>query len=49
LDMDTTKLIPKAMNQQGRASMGYKTYGRRGKIQNVDIEIKDNKLKNYSK
>ena len=49
LDMDTTKLIPKAMNQQGRASMGYKTYGRRGKIQNVDIESKDNKLKNYSK
>jgi len=47
LDMDTTKLIPKSMVQSGVASMGYKTYGRRGKITNIDVDIKDNKYSKY--
>ena len=47
LDMDTTKLIPKSMVQSGIASMGYKTYGRRGKITNIDVDVKDNKYSKY--
>ena len=47
LDMDTTKLIPKSMVSSGVASMGYKTYGRRGKITNIDVNPKDNKFKKY--
>lgn len=47
LDMDTTKLIPKSMIQTGTASMGYKTYGRRGKITNIDVNLKDNKFTKY--
>jgi len=49
LDMDTTKLIPKSMVQSGVASMGYKTYGRRGKITNIDVNEKDNKFKKSKK
>jgi len=45
IEMDITKLISKSIVQSGMVSAGYKTYGRRGNVQNVQI-FKDEKLKN---
>ena len=49
VDMDITNLVPKAILNSGQVSMGYKTYNRRGKMENVDINKDDNRLKNYKK
>jgi hypothetical protein len=45
LDMDTTKLIPKYMVEAGEVKDGYKTYGRRGKVKNIDTNKTDNIVK----
>jgi hypothetical protein len=49
VEMDITNLVPKSFVKSGEVSMGYKTYGRRGNVTNVDISKEDNKLKNYKK
>jgi hypothetical protein len=49
IEMDISNLVPKAMVNSGQVSMGYKTYKRRGGVENVDINKEDNKLKSYKK
>lgn len=49
VEMDITNLVPKSFVKSGQVSMGYRTYGRRGNVMNVDVNKEDNKLKNYKK
>lgn len=37
IDMDITQLVPKSYVQAGEVKAGYKTYGRRGQVQQVNI------------
>ena len=37
IEMDITKLVPKSDVQSGNVSAGYKTYSRRGQVQQVNI------------
>jgi hypothetical protein len=49
VEMDITHLVPKAMVTSGQVSMGYKTYGRRGGVTNVDVNKEDNRYTKYRK
>lgn len=44
IEMDITKLVPKNFVKNGSIAAGYKTYGRRGNVQQVQI-FDDKKLK----
>jgi len=47
VDMDITNLVPKSFVKDGSVSMGYKTYSRKGKQENVDLNKQDNRFKRY--